>query len=107
MEQGEKLKQRKKSQQPRRKTDVGLEQDGGSGGGDKWSDSGYILKKQLIRFPDTIKMKCMKSRVKDHPQVHGTKTGRKNCGYLQVGNTASEGSEERWGSSDFRLVDLD
>lgn len=51
-----------------------MEQDGNSRGGDKWSDSGYILKNQLIRFPDRIKMRgAWKSRVKDHSQVHGTK----------------------------------
>ena len=51
-----------------------MKQDGGREGGDKWSDSGYILKKQLIRFPDRMKMRgACKSTVKDHSQVHGTK----------------------------------
>lgn len=52
-----------------------MEQDRSSGGGERWSDSGNILYKELTGFPDRLKMRGeQKSRVKDHSQADGTTT---------------------------------
>lgn len=75
------MKQRK-VQQPR-KTDVGLEQDGGSGGGgDSGPDSGYLTRKTAHKI-SAVKMRGVGRQSEDHLSL-AQKTGRKEYHYLQV-----------------------
>lgn len=52
----------------------GLHQRGGSGeGGDKWSDSGYILNVETTEFPNTVAVMCERNQgVQNDPKSFGS-----------------------------------
>lgn len=46
-----------------RSNDSSLDQDGGSRGGEKWSDSKYILKVKSIAFVNVLKVVCKRNGI--------------------------------------------
>lgn len=48
---------------------------GGSGGGECWSDSGFILKAESIGFPDGLEEKCERERRQGTSKVSAGRRG--------------------------------
>ena len=54
-----------------------MDQGGGGGSGEKWSDSGYILKVEPKRFPPKLEMGYeIKTGIKNHSKDCGLNNGR-------------------------------